>query len=385
MKNRPKGTLRSSNKSGAKTSNKTSGGAGWMKRGSAISRESERLAAEAERKSEQRKRTGGIDPNRFRFRLTPGDSCEIVVLDETLESVAFYEHNIKKDGHYGNFESCPSEWSNCPLCSAGDNKYFVWFLTILDLRGYEKDDGTEVPYSRRLLAIKQTQAVAFKRVLQAAMKAHGTTRGVKLTLERDTSDKSASIGEPVINEDGQMFEFLDEDELIEEYGHAAIKSSKTGDVLVKKNGLLDAFDYETLFPKPDAKDIARRWGMSPQAGSDDDYEDESEDLDDEDENDTPVKRKPSAKSKVKPKSKSRVADDDDEDEEDEDEDDEDDFDDEDDDDFDDEDDSDEDEDEDDDDEDEDEDDEPRKKSVSRTKVKPSLKKASKKTGKVLRR
>lgn len=298
-----------------------------MKRGSAITRESERINAEAERKSEQRKRLGGQDPNRFRFHLKPGDSCEVVVLDATPETVAFYEHNLKKDGHYGNFESCPSEWSNCPLCSSGDNKYFAWFLTVLELRSYETKDGKEVPYSRRLLCVKQTQSVAFKRVLAAAMKANGTTRGVVLTLERDTSDKSAAIGEPVINEEGQMFACLDEDELIDEYGHAAIKA-KNGDVLIKKNGLLEAFDYDTLFPKPDAKDIARRWGLSPQAGSDDEYDrasddDEDYDDDDQDEDEAPARKsktiKPS-KSSVKSKRHVDEEDDDDFDDEDEDED-----------------------------------------------------------------
>lgn len=301
-----------------------------MKKGSAINKEADRIIAENERKAEQRKRLGGQDPNQFRFRLKTGDTCEVIVLDETPDTVAFYEHNLRKDGHFGHYESCPSEWSNCPLCSSGDNKYFAWFLTVLELRSYETKDGKTVPYSRRLMCIKQTQAVGFKRVLAAAMKKHGTIRGVVLTLERDTVERSSSIGEPVLNDDGQMFNILEEDELLEEYGHAAIKS-KSGDVLVPRNGLLKAFDYDALFPKPDAKDIAKRWGLSPQAGSDAEYSELVEE--DEEEEEEEYKPKPKSKTPVKASKPSPKAYNDDED--DEEEDDEDDFD-EDDDDFDDE-------------------------------------------------
>jgi hypothetical protein len=270
------------------TNKKSGSSAGWMKTGAAIEKEAERLAAENERKAEQRKRTGGIDPNKTRFRLKPGDETEIVILDSEVDTVAFFEHHMKKDGKWGHFESCPGEWSNCPLCSSGDPKAFVWFLTILDRTPYEREDGTEVPYFRRLLPIKPSQANTYKRILKAAYKEHGTIRGVVLTVERDTGDKSAAIGEPVIRESSKMFDFMDEDELIEEFGHPAIKA-RNGDVLVKKNGLLQPFDYEVIFPKPDAKDIAKRWGLGPQAGSDDEYE---EATDDEDDN-------PKAKSKSK--------------------------------------------------------------------------------------
>jgi len=246
-------------------------GAGWMKQGNEVTKETERINAEKERKAEQRKRTGGVDPNRSRFWLPRGKETELVVLDDQVDTVAFYEHGLKKDGKWGNYESCCGEWSNCPLCASGDNKAFVWFLTVLDCTGFTKDDGTEVPYYRKLLPIKSSQANNFKRVLKAAVKQHGTCRGVVLTVERDTGDKAAAIGEPVINDEGSMFEFMDEDDLIEEFGHAALKN-KDGDVYIKKNGLLQPFDYDAVFPKPDAADIAKRWGLASPAGSDDEYE-----------------------------------------------------------------------------------------------------------------
>ena len=293
-----------------------------MKKGKAILKEEEKLAAQKKQKAEQRKKTGGLDPNRTRFRLAAGESAEVVILDASVNTVAFYEHHMKKDGKWGNFESCPGEWSNCPLCSGGDNSSFVWFLTILDTRGYVKDDGTEVPYYRRLLCVKQTQAPAFKRILKAAQKANGTTRGTVLVLERDTGDKSAAIGEPVIAESGHMFEFLDEDEMVDEFGHAAIVA-RNDDVLVEKNGLLLAFDYESLFSKPDAKDIAKRWGLESGAGSDDEYEEaeeeedyEEEEEDGEEDGEEPPKRRATKKADTKPKSPSSTEEEDDEDDDD---------------------------------------------------------------------
>jgi hypothetical protein len=280
-----------------------------MKSGADIDREDDKLKAANEQRAEHRKRTGGIDPNRTRFWMKPGDSAEVVILDVSVETVAFYEHHMKKDGKWGNFESCPGEWSNCPLCTSGDHKSFVWLLTILDTRGYTKDNGDVVEYQRRLLPIKQTQSIGFKRVLKAAEKEFGTTKGVVMLLERDTSDRSASIGEPVMMDNGKMFDFLDDGELLDEFGHQAIKTSK-GDVLIKKNGLLEAFDYAAAFPKPNAKDIAKRWGMDAPEGSDDEYEEEAkvgratrssrkslddddedyDDDDDEEEEDEPAKK-----------------------------------------------------------------------------------------------
>lgn len=311
---------------------KSSGSASWMKKGSAITKEAERIAAEQKHQSEMRKKNGGLDPNKYRFRLKAEEACEIIFLDEDFETVAFYEHNLKKDGFFGHFEGCPHEWSNCPLCSSGDRHSFVTMFTILDTRGYTKEDGTEVPYTRKLMAIKQTQLSAYKRVMQAAIKKHGTLRGVSILVERDAGDKSAAVGEPVLNDDGQMFSFYDEDELIEEFGHPAVKSSKTGDVLVKKNGLLEAFDYEAIFPKPDAKDIAKRWGLGNPAGSDEEFEEEAratrkskvkgratqpDDEDDEDEDEEDDEdAKPARRSAVKAKksAKRRVVDEDEEDE-----------------------------------------------------------------------
>jgi hypothetical protein len=256
----------------------------WLKTGKDIDRELEKVQAESEHKAELRKRTGGIDPSKARFWLKAGEDAEIVILDESPDTVALYEHNMKRDGKYGHFESCPGEWENCPLCKAGNAKAYVWFLTILDLRGYTKDDGTEVPYLRRLLPIKQTQQGLFKQIFKAAVKENGTLRGTVLVLSRDKDDKSPSIGTPAVLDNGKMYDFISEEALIEEFGHDPVKA-KNGDVLFKRNGLLKPMPYPSLFTKPSAADIAERWGLEPQTGSDAEYSRVANKFDDEDEDD----------------------------------------------------------------------------------------------------
>ncbi|MGZ7145072.1 hypothetical protein ACXWOO_11940, partial [Streptococcus pyogenes] len=70
----------------------------------------------------------------------------------------------------------------CPVCKA-DSKpsYFAAYLTVLDLTPYEKEDGTVIEWSKRLLVIKQAQQKKFVRIQER----EGNLRGVIIAATRD--------------------------------------------------------------------------------------------------------------------------------------------------------------------------------------------------------
>ena len=224
----------------------------FLKRGAA--------AFDAAKKAEaQRQQNNKHKP--FRFFIKDGESAELVILDESIEEVVgLWEHNLKLNGRWGNFEICLGEDENCPICkNVPDSKpYFAMFFTVLDLRGYTDKNGNEVPYSRKMLALKGEMIDMFKQIAQAAQKKHGTIRGVTVLMKR-SGEKSYSTGRPEILEDGSIFAFVNEETLIAEFGHDAIKT-KTGDIIVPENGKLQPFDYDEVFEKASSDELCDKYG-----------------------------------------------------------------------------------------------------------------------------
>ncbi len=248
----------------------TGGRAGWLKRGGDILATAESEVKKAEERSELRKAGLG---NVFRFWLEKGKEAEVIVLDNSLEdAVALYEHNLKdSSGKYGVHETCVKEFANCPVCDKFGDSSYVMFLTILDLRGYDRklDGGkTEhIPQSRKLLPITMQQIPKWRQVAQNAIAEVGTLRGTYLVLQRGAGDKTPRIGEPAILAGGRIYDTTPEEDLEVQYGHDAIMG-KDGKTVVKvANADITPFDYEKLFPEPDVNDLLKRYGGSAGAGS----------------------------------------------------------------------------------------------------------------------
>jgi hypothetical protein len=206
----------------------------------------------------------------------PNNEAEIIILDETLDDVVgMYEHNLKIGGWFRHFEACPKEWDNCPLCERGEKSYYVVLLSVLVLRPWVSKDGKKSgDWTRMLLPVKSAQLAKFDELCQASQKKNGKLRGTSFVMKRDTSNpKCPSIGEPSVLEGGVMFEFYDEDYLVGEFGHDAVKSPE-GKVLKPENEDITPFPYEEIFTKPVAADLRKRYGAGAQAGSQDDVEEE---------------------------------------------------------------------------------------------------------------
>jgi hypothetical protein len=270
---------------------KNTGDASWMKRGHAITEGAEQ---EAERQARQRESRASNNrfwiPNKEGVDKKTGiplNEADIVILDDSISGgpngdldggVALYEHSIPgADGSYGKGSSrelCCKELEPCPLCDKyGDSKYLT-FITVLDLRGYEKESGEWVPYTRKLLAINSRDLNAFRQIEAAAIKKTGTLRGTFLTMVRDTKNaQSSSIGAPAIRDNGMLFASYSEKQLVKEFGHKAIKG-RDGKTILEADELLTPLDYLKVFPKPEAADLAKRYHVRPTAGSREDIRSE---------------------------------------------------------------------------------------------------------------
>jgi len=219
----------------------------------------------------------GNETWRFRMKNTtainpktgaPHNECAIVFLDQSVsDCVGFYEHLVKTGQNYSN-EGCPGEWDNCPLCESGLKKYYVLFFTVFVLQPWQSKDGKRSGHgSKMLLPIKSTQFEKLKQVLDMAEQMHGTIRGVYMKMKRDTTNaQSAAIGEPSLLDNASLFAVYSEEDLVNNFGHAAILA-QDNTILKPANDAITAINYLEEFKKPDANDLRHRYGGITQAGA----------------------------------------------------------------------------------------------------------------------
>lgn len=209
---------------------------------------------EAQARAEAQKEARAMNANTpFRFFMAPGDTREIVIIDEAPDWFR-YEHNLQSDsGRWDVFTACLNEHTNCPVCSASQRQpYFAMYLTILDLTPYTNRDDEEIPWSKKLLVVKAAQQKKIMRLFER----HGTLRGMVLTMSRD-SDKDAQIGNDI-----EFVEFMDEDALAEYVTEYEDREGKVHEVIGS-----EPFDYDMLFPEPTEEMLEGLVGGRGSAGS----------------------------------------------------------------------------------------------------------------------
>lgn len=189
----------------------------------------------------------------FRFFMAPGDSREIVIVDEAPDFFR-YEHNMQSDsGRWDIFTACINEHANCPVCSSTNRQpYFAMYLTIIDLTPYDNKDGEEIPWSKKLLVVKAAQQKKIARLYER----HGTMRGMILQMTRD-SDKDSNIGNDI-----EFVDFMPEDELAEYVTEFTDKDNKVHEVIGN-----EVYDYDDLFPEPTEEQLIAISGGRASAGS----------------------------------------------------------------------------------------------------------------------
>lgn len=225
----------------------------------------------------------------MRFFVPKGESTQVIVLDENLESgLAIREYEIQgSDGKWGNYERSFEDLGiECPIGKKyGATSYVVLFLTVIVMKEWvSKKTGETHSYSKMLLPIKRGLYPKIQKLEKIALKNNGgTMRGASFWMEREDKDQSLRTGEPAPDDDGQLLEYWSEDDLIDNFGHQEIKS-RDGRVLKKKNEDLMPYDYLKLFPEPTIEEARSRHGLDPEPGSLEDnaqsFEEEEEEADD---------------------------------------------------------------------------------------------------------
>ena len=207
----------------------------------------------------------------MRFYVKGGDECEIIILDNSLDDVvAFYEHNLQDgEGRWGVHVPCIKDFTECPICKSGSTSSYVMMMSVLVLKSFTTKNGTVIPHSKMLLPVKTSQFDTFRRLEAAAKKEAGTMRGMYLVMARSKTDsKSPRIGEPTILENGKMFDLIGADELLKDFGHAAVLGTDKKSVIRPENFDVTPYDYEKLFPQPDVAAIIKEYGGGqPPVGS----------------------------------------------------------------------------------------------------------------------
>ena len=253
-----------------------SSGSPWLFSGANAAKHAQQ---EIEKAKEAQQRAGI-----YRFYLKENEAAEIVILDRDRERLfCRHEHAIPGPGdNWKEVEYITSPRSigqvdpleNHPVCNGKTSKpYFAEYLTVLDLRPYTNKEGQAVPYTRKLLCIKQSQITEFDDLFKKIQNKYGTIRGFHFKLSRFSAGgaQSTSIGKPGPL-DNLEFGHFTEEQLIQRFGHPEIKN-KDGKVIIPANGKLEPILYwaegrekESYFKITTTEDICRRFGIGEYAG-----------------------------------------------------------------------------------------------------------------------
>lgn len=284
-------TRRSSTRSKTSSTTKRKAGRGFYRGADGLKQANKEKQHQEERKKQRMEQSN----KPFRFWVPVGETKEIVILDDKPDFF-MYEHQLKNPatGRFDVNTGCVRDYDNCPVCeTTGHESYYGMYLSIIDLTPYDAKNGDTVEFSRKLLVVKSGQQKKFIRRFEK----EGTLRGAIFEMTRDGNK------DPVIGNDIEFLEFMDEDELGDYQRSWEDRDGKT-----HKEDCSVAYEYEEIFDEPDADELAKIVGAEPSPGSrkankhdeeeeDEAFDDEAEEAPwDEDEEEEEEEKKPSRRS-----------------------------------------------------------------------------------------
>lgn len=189
-----------------------------------------------QREAEERVRL----PGRF-WMEADSEGKEIIFVDD--RAFAFWEHVVYKDGNFSGereyFTCCrETDPNGCPLCDAGNRRYYVTMYTIIDTTEWFDKKGNIRKNTRRLLALKGDSA----NIMRNIKKTRNSLVGYKCLFMR-TGKQSVATGNHV--------NFIAEVDLNdEEFLYTSPRDGK----IYKPS----AYEYEKLFKPLTRKEILRK-------------------------------------------------------------------------------------------------------------------------------
>lgn len=162
--------------------------ADWLRRGA---------AARAARQQEQ-KRQEMLDKAVHRFRLPPNKGTKITFLDGNigddgmLDCPIAYEHNLFRNGRWGNVYMCTRAQEPCPLCASGNKASQVAFFTVIDHSKWKSNRDGKIHQNEIRLFVAKSGTLAL--LERKAQKSEGLA-GVTFEVFRSDADKSPAVGD----------------------------------------------------------------------------------------------------------------------------------------------------------------------------------------------
>lgn len=127
-------------------------------------------------------------PRVYRFWLERDSSKEVIFLDDENEVPNAYEHRVLTVGGGVDFVLCMKNFGDvsCPLCESGNKRYFVYYLTVIDVDGYVTRDGRTIRYVKRVMPLKKKAAEALRKQLELWKKRYPnlTLKNLRVVVSR---------------------------------------------------------------------------------------------------------------------------------------------------------------------------------------------------------
>jgi hypothetical protein len=159
----------------------------WLKKG----KEAHAQVEAADQETAKKQAAGSVR----RFWIPKDKETQITFLDGNLdedgllETVTFWEHNLRLNGKWGNHYACTQDQEVCPICVGGDTPSLVAAFSIIDHTEWTDKNNKVHKNERRMFVCKRE---TFKRLQKIATKRDGLA-GCTFDVSR-TGDKSPSVG-----------------------------------------------------------------------------------------------------------------------------------------------------------------------------------------------
>lgn len=218
----------------------------WFKTGMDGAEEGKKVDAEAARKRAESRDENTIIRKR-RLWLPPDSSTKFTFLD-SVAPFFLREHQLFIGGSWVNFETCLSDFDNCPVCDSGNKPSYVVVFSGIDHSEYTlkkgPNAGTLIKNSKKIAVFKST---ARNKILKQKERRDGDLTGCTFEITRYGEKDNASGGE---------FEFIKRctaDELKVYAPETVI--GKNGVEKVDPDEWIKPFDYMKVFNPKSAADL----------------------------------------------------------------------------------------------------------------------------------
>jgi len=234
-----------------------SGNKNWFKTGEEGEIEGKKVDEEAAKRRAE-SRDENVIAKKRRLWMPPDSSIKFTFLD--TKGFFIREHQLFIAGSWVNFETCLSDFDNCPLCDAGNICYYAVVFTGIDHSEYilkkGPNAGMRIKNSKRLAVFKSS---ARNKILKKKEQRESNLTGCTFEISR-FGDKD--------NNSGSDFEFIKRctEEELKAFAPETVMG-KNGMEEIDSNEWIKPFNCREVFnPKP-AADLLAIIGGTPPVGS----------------------------------------------------------------------------------------------------------------------